>query len=269
MEDTARDTEDAGSLSEPTQSSHRQKKQKGKRKTEKSDGRDELVEEFSALTVKARGHSIRITQPILTWMHRVHETVVKVFWGSETNDRCVEPTMSCNLYNPICTVCTGIVIVHRQEFPLPPMPADLREIFRTLAESSYHFTLHTRGERKNRCLMLYRNAQTRPPFTLSFEETSSKSDAQYGYKSLTSSSTARMKNLMEQALRQHGIDPVKVQQKFEQSNPHQRLLEAPPLDESNTGFRMLQQMGWENNSAEIQAPLSVTKNPGRKGLGSD
>jgi nitrate reductase NapAB chaperone NapD len=119
-----------------------------------------------------------------------------------------------------------------QSLVLPPMPSALRDIFKGLA-AVYQLTAKSRGQGHGRALVVYITART--------------AHAVQG----TKGDLESISGVLYAVMATKGIDAVKIVRDA-QLKPRQGSSvgqDAPALDATNIGFRMLAQMGWSADTA--------------------
>lgn len=130
-----------------------------------------------------------------------------------------------------------------QQMALPPMKSPSRELFRKLCEQQYQLTTKTRGNRTSRCLVIYKNQRT-----------------------LQIKISA--KEALRRTLKEFGVDIEKLEadRRVAGIEGHPVGFDAPTLDSTNVGYRLLEQMGWNStNNEPLSVPLVIVKR-NREGL---
>lgn len=135
------------------------------------------------------------------------------------------------------------------EMAMPAIPAPIRQVFRWLAVKHYGMRVHTRGAGAHRHLVLYRTANTRLEDPLMLKQ----EDMQ---QALVNSAIAHL---------HPKVDPVKLKQDFLFDHPLENInytlaTENSILTDSNLGFRMLKEMGWEQHDDATSDESSSSDN---------
>ena len=170
--------------------------------------RHHLTQQLQSLLDKSKG---RITVEVIALLERVDESIQRFVTSTPIDD-------DVDQEDATKTIPSG-------EMALPGMPAELREIFKTLA-SYYGLTAKSRGHHAAKGLVLYRSNQTlkqlpKPIYHDAF---------------------------LQRALASKGINMQKIKQDALVKPKEGSLVgqaSDKALDETNVGFRLLQGMGFD------------------------